>query len=115
VIRLGDGTEESNMRMNSALDTLWRFTGELMTPAEYETALVEKKIAVDLLSIKNSWNEKVIEIFEEATLKVPPEKNEKGEKTWMQTGGKTGSHTEHLGYILAEMQFLQRAYPGSEW
>ena len=115
VIRLGDGTEESNRRMISALQTLWRFTGELMTPAEYETALVKEKIAVDLLSIKNSWNEKVMEIFEEATLKVPPEKNDKGEKTWMQTGGKTGSHTEHLGYILADMQFLQRTYPGSEW
>jgi ring-1,2-phenylacetyl-CoA epoxidase subunit PaaC len=115
VIRLGDGTEESNRRINQALDSLWKFTGELFIPSSYEVDLLEKNVSVDLNKIKSNWSQKVKEVFEEATLKVPSEKNEKGENVWMQTGGKTGSHSEHLGYILAEMQFLQRAYPGSEW
>ena len=115
VIRLGDGTEESNKRMQQALENLWRYTGELMIPSEYEMQLLEQNISVDLSEIKKSWEKKVKDIFEEATLLVPPEKTEKGDAVWMQTGGKTGSHTEHLGYVLAEMQFLQRAYPGSEW
>jgi ring-1,2-phenylacetyl-CoA epoxidase subunit PaaC len=115
VIRLGDGTEESNTRIKNALDGLWKFTGELTIPSEYEITLLKENISVDLPGIKKSWENKVNEVFEEATLKFPPEKTEKGELVWMQTGGKTGSHTEHLGYILAEMQFLQRAYPGSEW
>lgn len=115
VIRLGDGTEESNTRIKNALDALWKFTGEMMIPSDYETELLKENISVDLNSIKRNWEDKVKEVFEEATLPLPPEKTEKGEKVWMQIGGKTGSHTEHLGYILAEMQFLQRAYPGSEW
>jgi ring-1,2-phenylacetyl-CoA epoxidase subunit PaaC len=115
VIRLGDGTEESNRRINQALESLWKFTGELFMPSPYETDLLEEKVSVDLNNIKAAWNQKVKEVFEEATLHVPPEKTDKGENVWMQTGGKSGSHTEHLGYILAEMQFLQRAYPGSEW
>jgi ring-1,2-phenylacetyl-CoA epoxidase subunit PaaC len=115
VIRLGDGTEESNQRINQALNSLWKFSGELFAPADYETELLKENISVDLLQSKKSWEEKVKEVFEESTLQVPPEKTDKGEKVWMQVGGKTGSHTEHLGYILAEMQFLQRAYPGSEW
>jgi ring-1,2-phenylacetyl-CoA epoxidase subunit PaaC len=115
VIRLGDGTEESNQRINRALDTFWKFTGELLMPAPYETNLLKEKIAVDLNTVQADWKNKVKEVFEEATLLVPPEKTEKGDKTWMQIGGKTGSHTEHLGYILAEMQFLQRAYPNAEW
>jgi len=115
VIRLGDGTEESNQRIKQALDSLWKFSGELFAPADYEIELLKENISVNLLHIKKNWEEKVREIFEEATLGVPPEKTEKGEKVWMQMGGKTGSHTEHLGYILAEMQFLQRAYPGNEW
>jgi len=115
VIRLGDGTQESNQRMNSALNSLWKFTGEMLIPSPYEMELLSKNISVNLEQIKPGWNTKVKEVFEEATLNVPAEKNDKGELIWMQTGGKTGSHSEHLGYILAEMQFLQRAYPGSEW
>ena len=115
VIRLGDGTEESNRRMKQAISSLWKFTGELLIPSPYEMELLKEKISVDLNQIKPGWHQKVKEVFEEATLQLPPEKTEKGEAVWMQTGGKTGAHTEHLGYILAEMQFLQRAYPGSEW
>ncbi len=115
VIRLGDGTEESNKRINHAVDALWKFTGELLIPSNFETQLLKENISADLNGIKESWTKKVEEVFEEATLKVPSDKTEKGEKVWMQTGGKTGAHTEHLGFILAEMQFLQRAYPHSEW
>jgi len=115
VIRLGDGTDESHQRMIKAIDDLWKFTGELFVPCDYEAELLKQKISVDLNIIKSSWTKKINEVFEEATLAVPPERTEKGELIWMQTGGKSGQHTEHLGYLLAEMQFLQRAYPGSEW
>jgi ring-1,2-phenylacetyl-CoA epoxidase subunit PaaC len=101
VVRLGDGTEESKTRMIKAIDELWRYTGEMFTPVPYETI-------IDVSSIKKNWEEKVQTVFAEATLNVP-------EKTFMQTGGKTGMHTEHLGYILAELQYLQRTYPGAKW
>lgn len=109
VIRLGDGTEESKQRIEKALEALWMFTGELFEMADYETALLQNKIAVDLTAIKNSWQQKVQEILEEATLEIP------ASKTWHQSGGKKGVHTEHLGYLLAEMQYLQRVHPGATW
>lgn len=108
VIRLGDGTEESKHRLLTALDELWNFTGEMFLPATYETTLLQENMGVDLSIIHQQWNQKVQEVFAEATIQIP-------EKSWAQQGGKTGIHTEHLGYILAEMQFLQRAYPGTEW
>lgn len=103
VIRLGDGTAESHQRMLHAIDELWRYTGELFIPADYENSL-----GVNVTALKDEWMQKVTSVFEEATLPIP-------EKIFMQTGGKEGSHTEHLGYILAEMQYLQRAYPGCNW
>jgi len=109
VIRLGDGTAESFYRMQKALEDLWKFTGELFLPAAYEKQLAAEGIAPDLAVLKPKWEERVHEVFEEARLSVP------GKETWMLTGGKEGRHTEQLGYILAEMQFLQRAYPGCEW
>jgi ring-1,2-phenylacetyl-CoA epoxidase subunit PaaC len=112
VIRLGDGTDESHSRMKSAMDDLWKFTGELFIAAEFETKLVQEEIAVDVASLKSSWNEKVNAVLEEATL---TDEDAKRQKAWMQTGGKDGSHTEHLGYLLAEMQYLQRVYPDSTW
>lgn len=112
VIRLGDGTEESHNRMQRAMDDLWKFTGELFTPATYEVALAKEGTGVDLLPLKLLWDEKVQSVLSEATLS---DATGKRAKAWMQTGGKEGRHTEHLGYILAEMQHLQRAYPGSEW
>ena len=108
VIRLGDGTEESHARMEKALGSLWKFTGELYSPAAYEQPLIAGGIAVDGSLIRPEWEEKVRDIFGEATLVVPS-------SGWMQSGGKEGRHTEAIGYILAEMQFLQRAYPGGEW
>jgi ring-1,2-phenylacetyl-CoA epoxidase subunit PaaC len=103
VIRLGDGTEESKKRMIDAIDELWRYTGEMFIAADYE-----KELGIDLVTIQNIWNEKVKAVFDEATLPFP-------EKVFMQTGGKTGTHTENLGFILAELQYMQRAYPNSEW
>jgi len=108
VIRLGDGTEESHTRMNNALDDLWKFTGELHTAAPYELETAANGISPDLSTLRPLWEEKVKEVFDEAGISYPP-------SVWMQTGGKEGRHTEQLGYVLAEMQFLQRAYPGCEW
>jgi len=101
--------------MKSALTDLWPLTGELFVSSNYETELLKENISVNLQSIKASWNSKVAEVLHEGTLSVPSDKTEKGEMVWMQTGGKDGKHTEHLGYLLAEMQFLQRAYPGGQW
>lgn len=103
VIRLGDGTEESRNRMMTSIDELWRYTGELFIAAPYEIEL-----NIDLASLKTEWDNKVKAVMEEATLPVP-------EKLFMQTGGKTGTHTEQLGYILSDLQYMQRAYPGCEW
>ena len=110
VIRLGDGTEESHARMEKALGSLWKFTGELYSPAVYEQPLFAALRYWQSIGspIRPEWEAKVREIFGEATLVVPS-------SGWMQSGGKEGRHTEALGYILAEMQFLQRAYPGGEW
>jgi len=104
VIRLGDGTEESKKRLLKAVDELWMFTGELFEPASYEL-----NINIDFIFLKENWNKKIRSVFEEATIDVP------AETSWYQSGGKIGNHSEHLGFILAEMQFLQRAYPNSEW
>jgi ring-1,2-phenylacetyl-CoA epoxidase subunit PaaC len=103
VIRLGDGTAKSQERINNALDELWPFTGEMFISTPYEL--------VDVIALKNDWEEKVKTIFEEAFLTVPAA--EPG--MHYQTGGKEGRHTEYLGYILTEMQYLQRAYPDSKW
>jgi len=103
VIRLGDGTEESHQRMVKAIDELWSYTGEMFAPADYEI-----KAGYDVSLLKDDWLKKVRAVFEEATVPVP-------EKVFMQTGGKTGIHTEHLGYILTDLQYLQRTYPGASW
>lgn len=103
VIRLGDGTDESKQRMQFAITELWRYTGEMFVAANYE-----KELGIDFASIQNSWAQKVKAIFDEATLSTP-------ENIYMQTGGKTGSHTENLGFILTELQYMQRAYPSCNW
>lgn len=108
MIRLGDGTDESHERMQEAVNERWAFTGELTTANEVDRQMLEAGIGADLDQIRIQWLQHVTEVFGEATLLVP-------ENNWMQQGGKEGMHTEHLGYILAEMQYLQRAYPGMEW
>ena len=103
VIRLGDGTEESNQRMKNAVEVLWRYTGEMFIPAAFE-----KELGIDVASLKYEWSKNVKQVFDEATLSIPS-------GVWMQEGGKTGTHTEQLGYILTDLQYMQRAYPNSEW
>ena len=106
VTRLGDGTEESHYRINKAVDQLWMYTGELFNPAAFE----DKEVTgFDLTPLADLWLEQVTVVFNEATLKVP------AAGTFMQSGGKSGNHTEHLGFMLAEMQYLQRSYPDAEW
>lgn len=108
MIRLGDGTAESNEKMQTALNELWMFTGELFEMTETDEILIKEGIAIDLNTIKPLWEQKVSSILEEATLIQP-------KPQWMQSGGKKGVHSEHLGYILAEMQYLPRAYPDAKW
>ena len=108
VIRLGDGTEESKRRMLQAIDEIWSYTGELFLAVSYELLAVSEGYGIDVSIIKMEWDKKVKAVFEEATLTIP-------ENKWMQSGGKEGKHTENLGFVLAEMQFLQRAYPNSNW
>ncbi|MEI6950690.1 1,2-phenylacetyl-CoA epoxidase subunit PaaC [Paraflavisolibacter sp. H34] len=109
VIRLGDGTEESHRRMLAALEELWPFTGELFLPAAYEREAAEEGLGVNGETLRNAWLQQVEEVLTAATLPLLPPTG------WMQRGGKLGRHTEHLGYLLAEMQYLQRAYPDSNW
>jgi ring-1,2-phenylacetyl-CoA epoxidase subunit PaaC len=108
VVRLGDGTVESRARMQKAVDHLWSYTGELFMPAEYELACANSKEGVDPAAFKDNWYQSIEAVLTEATLQAPP-------MGWSQSGGKDGMHTEHLGFILAELQFMQRAYPGNEW
>ncbi|HTN46682.1 MAG TPA: 1,2-phenylacetyl-CoA epoxidase subunit PaaC [Flavipsychrobacter sp.] len=108
MIRLGDGTVESKRRLQQAVNERWMFTGELFKASEADKAMVENGIGADLEAIKAKWQKHVIEIATEATISLPA-------SNWMQEGGKQGMHSEHLGYLLAEMQFMQRAYPGMEW
>lgn len=108
LVRFGDGTEESHRRAQAAVDDLWRFTGELFEPDEAEATLAKAGIFPDLASLKAPWSATMDTVFKEATLKRPAD-------GWMASGGKKGIHTEHLGPLLAEMQTLQRSYPGVEW
>jgi ring-1,2-phenylacetyl-CoA epoxidase subunit PaaC len=108
VIRLGDGTEESHRRVQKAVDLLWVYTGEMFEMDEVDRALLASGVGVDLAALREPWLEHVGATLEEATLEQP-------KSGWMQRGGKRGLHSEHLGYLLAEMQFLQRAYPGATW
>lgn len=108
VERLGDGTEESNLRMQNASNELWRFTREMFEMNEVDVVLLKEGIAVDLNSVKSNWDKKVKEVLERATLKIPAD-------TFMQRGSRDAKHTEHLGYILAEMQSLPRSLPDAKW
>ncbi len=107
-VRLGDGTEESRKRMQKAVNDLWMFTGELFEMDEVENLLLKEGLAADLIPIKSQWQIKLHNVLSEANLTMP-------EDGYMQTGGRNGRHTENLGHILAEMQYLQRAYPDAKW
>ncbi|MHB1312360.1 MAG: 1,2-phenylacetyl-CoA epoxidase subunit PaaC [Gemmatimonadaceae bacterium] len=108
VIRLGDGTPESHRRAQAAVDALWPYTGELfMQPAD-EAGLVAAGITADVSAFEGPWKAQVADVLTRATL-VP------AEGAWMQRGGRTGAHTEHLGHMLAEMQIVARSHPGAKW
>ncbi|MDR3716131.1 MAG: phenylacetate-CoA oxygenase subunit PaaC [Puia sp.] len=122
VIRLGDGTAESHRRMRHALEDLWLFTGELFVAAPYEQELLAEGYGADLSSCRLPWEDTILETLARAGLFPPEDGTSNGSAhtgsaimTRSRAGGKEGQHTEHLGYLLAEMQFLQRAYPGCEW
>lgn len=109
VIRLGDGTDESHNRIQQSLNDLWVWTGEMFEIDSIDQKMLELGIGVDLNQVKQSWETKVSEILDMATLEKP-------ESGWMQTGGKTiGEHTEYLGFVLAEMQHMPRMYPEAQW
>ncbi len=108
MLRLGDGTQESNTRLQNALNEIYRFTGSLFEMDENDTVLIAAGIAPDLSTIQQQWQKDVDAMLEKAMLKKP-------EKIWMQKGNLQGRHTEHLGFILAEMQSVHRAYPGVKW
>ncbi|AKU25085.1 1,2-phenylacetyl-CoA epoxidase subunit PaaC [Massilia sp. NR 4-1] len=109
IVRLGDGTELSHGRTQTAANELWMYTGEAFNYDAVDDAMVAAGIAPAAAGLRSQWFDHVADIFGEATLTMPPV------EAWMQQGGKQGRHSEHLGYLLAEMQFLQRAYPGAEW
>ena len=108
VIRLGDGTGESHKRMQRAIDDIWMFTGELFEVDDVDCAMIEAGVAVDASALRQSWSETVGDVLTQATLKRPAHE-------WMISGGRKGAHTEHLGHMLAQMQFLKRAYPEATW
>lgn len=108
VIRLGDGTPESKRRMQTAIDLLWMYTGEMFEMDVIDREMLNCGVGVDLSVIRDHWMEYVGKVLEQATLLMPA-------ATWMQRGGKQGVHSERLGYILSEMQIMQRSYPGLQW
>lgn len=108
VIRLGDGTDESHARTQDALDTLWPFTGEMFEADRTERALIKAGVAVDPALLRATWERTIEAVAGDATLTRPRD-------GWMQSGGRNGRHSEHLGHLLADMQVLHRAHPGATW
>jgi ring-1,2-phenylacetyl-CoA epoxidase subunit PaaC len=108
VLRLGDGTEESNSRTQAAFDALWRFTGELFERDGVEDELVHAGVAADPRALAERWRETVLATLSEATLDPPPD-------GVMQTGGRTGTHTESFSFLVGELQVVARAHPGASW
>ena len=108
LVRLGDGTDESHARVQVSLDDLWRYSGEMFVVDELDDDMQKQFNGPDLAAIESQWRENVASLVAEATLELPGDQ-------WMVSGGKQGMHTEHFGYLLAEMQNLQRTYPGAEW
>lgn len=109
VLRLGDGTEESHNRMQEAFDEIWMYTGEMFNMDEADRKAIDHNLYVDVQNFESKWRSLVNDTLEEATLTVPD--NEQ----YMFTGARSGRHTEHLGPMLAQMQFLRRSYPDAEW
>jgi ring-1,2-phenylacetyl-CoA epoxidase subunit PaaC len=108
MIRLGDGTDESHRRVQAAVDDLWAYTGEMFEVDDSERGLIDAGIAVDPAALRPRWLETVSNVLREATLTQP-------NTDWMQQGGRSGRHSEHLGHLLSELQSMQRTFPGATW
>jgi ring-1,2-phenylacetyl-CoA epoxidase subunit PaaC len=108
VIRLGDGTEESHNRAQAAIDHLWRYTNELFFEDSNDQQLQTEGLVPNLKVIEATWKQTVNAVLEEATLSIPS-------NNWKFDGGREGRHSEHMGYILSDLQYMQRAYPNMEW
>ncbi|TSE10443.1 1,2-phenylacetyl-CoA epoxidase subunit PaaC [Aquimarina algiphila] len=106
--RLGDGTEESHQKVQEAIDDLWRFTDELFHMTDDDDMALQDNIGVNTIALKERYVQMVKEVFDEATLTIP-------ETKWFQKGGKQGVHSEHMGYLLSDLQYMQRAYPNMKW
>ena len=108
MMRLGESTQESHRRLQSAVDELWRFTGELFDQDSPERELVSNGVAVDTRALEAEWNQTITATMSKISIEIPKDELQV-------TGGREGKHTEFLGFLLSELQFLQRAYPGLEW
>jgi ring-1,2-phenylacetyl-CoA epoxidase subunit PaaC len=108
LIRLGDGTDESHEKAQNAISDLWRFTGELFAGDEIDDVVRDEFNGPDLERIRTAWQSSIAAILATATLQMP-------EDQWMDKGGRTGRHSEHFGPLIAEMQYMQRSYPGLDW
>lgn len=108
VIRLGDGTDESHARVQVAVDDLWAYTGEMFGADDAERGLIDAGVAIDPTMLLPEWLSIVSHVAREATLTLP-------ENDWMQQGGRDGRHSEHLGHLLSELQYMQRSFPGATW
>ncbi|HEV7601575.1 MAG TPA: 1,2-phenylacetyl-CoA epoxidase subunit PaaC [Bradyrhizobium sp.] len=108
MVRLGDGTDESHRRAQTAVDDLWAYTGEMFEADDSERGLIDAGIAIDPATLRHGWLETVSNVLREATLTLP-------NSDWMQQGGRSGRHSEHLGHLLSELQSMQRTFPGATW
>jgi ring-1,2-phenylacetyl-CoA epoxidase subunit PaaC len=108
MVRLGDGTDESHRRAQTAIDDLWAYTGEMFEADDSERGLIDAGIAIDSATLRPRWLETVSNVLREATLTLP-------NSDWMQQGGRSGRHSEHLGHLLSELQSMQRTFPGATW
>ncbi len=108
VVRLGDGTDESKARMIAGLDWMWRFADELFAMDDVDAAAIKAGVGIDKAALRSSWDTRIDAVLAEATLMRPASRRPV-------LGGRVGRHSEHLGHLLTEMQFLQRAYPGATW
>lgn len=108
IVRLGDGTDESHARIQASIDGMWRFTAEMFEADDLDREMVEKGVGVDPSTLQMKWEASVDAVLEEATLTRPAD-------SFQTSGGRIGMHTEYLGQLLAEMQWLQRSQPGMSW